>query len=323
MIDLHVHLDGSLSLETVKKLAKMQNIDIPDTDAEILEKIQVSEDCKDLNEYLEKFDLVCSLLASKEAIALAVYDLCEELKSQGMIYAEIRFAPSKLVNDTMSQEDVVVAAIEGLHKTEFDANLILCCMRGDDFDTMSSTINIAHKYINKGVAGVDLAGAEALYKTSDYSKVFEKAKELEIPVTIHAGEAAGPESVYAAIDMGAKRIGHGVRALEDKELIKLLKEKDITLELCPTSNLNTNIFEELTKYPIKDFVDAGVKITVNTDNMTVSNTTRKREIEKLVKAVGLSKKEEKQLVINAINASFADDYLKKKLREKVDEKEWS
>ena len=148
------------------------------------------------------------------------------------------------------------------------------------------------------IAGVDLAGAEALYPTESFSDVFDLAKELKVPFTIHAGEAAGSESIWAAIKLGAKRIGHGVAAIKDEKLMEYLAENGIVLECCPTSNLNTKIFNDYAELPIKEFLERGIKVTVNTDNMTVSNTDIIREFEALT-AVGLTDGEKRQLLKNA------------------------
>ena len=264
-----------------------------------------------MNEYLEKFAFPGSLLQTKEGISTAVYKLAEELKEQGLLYAEIRFVPQKHMEQGLSQEEVVEAAIDGMKKSDLKAQLILCCMRGNDnHEENLETVQVAGNYLGKGVCAVDLAGAEALFPTDNFEDLFVLAKELNIPYTIHAGEASGPSSVYKALEFGAKRIGHGVRSIEDFELMKKLTDEKIYLEFCLTSNLNTRIFEKIEEYPIREFLDAGVKITVNTDNMAVSNTTLKEEYALLIETFHLNEKEVKQIVNNSIEASFADDETK-------------
>ena len=279
LVDLHLHLDGSLSVDSVKELMQIQGIKNCYSDSELLEKLQVSDGCRDLNEYLEKFDFPITLLQTKEALETASYNLLEELKTQGVIYAEIRFAPQFHTSKGLSQEQVVKAVIDGMRKSELNANLILCCMRGENnHDENIETVSVAKKFLKKGVAAIDLAGAEGLFPTSDYKDVFELASELGIPFTIHAGEAAGFTSVETAVEYGAVRIGHGVRSVESEDLLKKLSDKGIALELCPTSNLNTNIYRDISEYPIRKLMDAGITVTVNTDNMTVSNTNIKKEL---------------------------------------------
>ena len=308
LIDLHLHLDGSISLSSARALAKMQGIELDDDDDALLSRLTVGEDCKDLNEYLEKFDFPLSLLQTKEAIAESVYRLCEELLADGLIYAEIRFAPQLHTRLGLSQREVVEAAIIGKNRSSFKSSLILCCMRGDENSKENmTTVSVAKEFIGKGVCAVDLAGAEALFKTETFSELFAYAKSLDLPFTIHAGEADGPKSVSLALDYGAKRIGHGVRSIEDASLIKRLAESGVALELCPTSNLNTCIFEDISQYPIRKLLDAGVKITLNTDNITVSNTTLAKEYELIRKTFDLSEKELDIILKNSMSAAFVDD----------------
>lgn len=319
-VDLHLHLDGSISVESAKELARMQNIQISQSDEEIKRLLMVSDDCKDLNEYLMKFDFPCSLLQNKEAISTAVYNLKKELQDSGFLYVEIRFAPQKHCEKGLNQEQVVEAAIEGMNRCDFPSNLILCCMReADNLEENMETIRVAAKYRNQGVCGVDLAGAEALYKAEDFGDVFAYAKECGLHITIHAGEADGPKSIYNALAIGAERIGHGIRCLEDEELVQKLIEENIYLECCPTSNMNTNIFASMEEYPINQLLGKGVKVTINTDNMSVSNTTLQKEYTKLMTAGVFYKEQIYTVLSNAVQGSFADDNTKKRLQKQIDE----
>ena len=317
LIDLHLHLDGSLSLDSVKELVALQNIEIPDNDKELLEKLQVREGCRDLNEYLEKFDFPCSLMQTPIGITTAVRNLEAELAAQGLIYAEIRFAPQLHLQKGMIQSEVVAAAVKGMGQSVLKSSLILCCMRGNDnHEANLETIHVAKEFLGKGVGAIDLAGAEALFPTADFADLFVLAKELGVPYTIHAGEADGPESVYKALEFGTKRIGHGVRSLEDGALVQRLAAEGITLELCPTSNLNTSIFESYAAYPLHNLMTAGVNVTINTDNMTVSNTTVAEE----QKHLNLAKEEMYLLAKNAVEAAFADAETKEWLKEEVEKR---
>jgi adenosine deaminase len=305
LIDLHLHLDGSLSLDTVKRLAKMQAIHLDCDDASLMKKLAADADCRDLNEYLTKFDFPLSLLQTSDAISESVTSLCRELSEQGLVYAEIRFAPQLHCRRGMTQHDVVRAAVDGLKRSQFRAALILCCMRGDNNRAENiETVNTAAEFLGRGVCALDLAGAEGLYPTERFADIFALAREKGIPFTIHAGEADGAESVRTAVRFGASRIGHGVRAAEDEELLRELAQKGITLELCPTSNLNTCVFSDISEYPIKRLIDAGVRVTVNTDNMTVSGTTVERELKLLADTFGLDDETVGTLLKNAENAAF-------------------
>lgn len=322
LIDLHLHLDGSLSVKSVKELAALQNIEIPENEEELLKLLRINDDCKDLTEYLEKFAFPGMLLQTKEAVALSVYNLQEELKEQGLIHAEIRFAPQLHTHKGLSQREVIEAAIEGLNRSDFSAGLILCCMRGNDnHEENLETVRLAKDYLGKGVVSVDIAGAEALFPTENFADLFALARELEIPYTIHAGEADGPKSVWKALEFGTKRLGHGVRSLEDPELVEKIVSEGITLELCPTSNIHTCMFPSIEEYPLRKLMEAGIKVTINTDNMTVSNINLAKEFGKLIAAFDLTDEEIKGFARNSVNACFADEETKKVLLEKIDEAE--
>ncbi len=319
IIDLHLHLDGSMSLECARSLAKKQNIELPAEDAELLTKLRVSEDCRDLNEYLERFELPLSLLQSAEAISESVERLCNELQEQGLVYAEIRFAPQLHLQKGLTQNEVVLAAIEGLNRSSFFASLILCCMRGaDNREANFETVRLVEEYLGKGVCAVDLAGAEALFPNDNFLDVIKYAKMLSLPMTLHAGEALGAESVASAIKLGANRIGHGVRSIENPEVLKTLVKKKIPLELCPTSNLNTRVFDDLKDYPIRKLLDMGVLITVNTDNMSVSATTLSDEYQKLTDALDLTETDLKNIAIHSVMAAFLDSKGREKIFDMVD-----
>lgn len=326
LTDLHVHLDGSLSLEAVRHLAGMQNIDIGD-DTELLGKLCVSSECKNLNEYLEKFEFPLQLLQTRDAVKYSVCQLVKEQEEQGVIYSEIRFAPQLHTRRGLSQQEIVEAACEGLEesikywKSYSCHNLILCCMRSDDNRSANmETIRLAALYAEKGrgVVAADLAGAEGLYATETFADVFRDAVQRGVPFTIHAGEAAGAESVACALHFQAERIGHGVRCMEDSSVVKELADRGIALELCPRSNLNTKIFESIEDYPIQELMNKGIRVTVNTDNMTVSNTTEAKELALAADTFDMEKRDVKQLIMNGVEAAFAPEAIKNRLRARVE-----
>lgn len=301
-IDLHVHLDGSLSFDMARELANIQGMEIK-SEKELKKLMVAPKDCRDLNDYLTKFDYPLKLLQTEKAITYSVYELLKIQKLQGLAYSEIRFAPQLHTRKGLSQEQIVAAALRGTQG--FSCGLILCCMRGANNQTMNlETLEAAEKYMGKGVVALDLAGAEALFPTENFEELFRKAGKKGIPFTIHAGEAAGPESIWKALEFGASRIGHGVRCLEDKVLVQRLAQDQIPLELCPTSNMNTKVFDNITRYPIMRFLDEGIKVTINTDNMTVSNTTLRKEFQLVSDTFRLNKTEIERLMKNAAESIF-------------------
>lgn len=320
LIDLHLHFDGSLSVENIKELAKMQGIDIPEDDADLLRLITVNPDCRDLNEYLEKFDFPLSLLQTEEGIETGMYNLCEELKEQGLVYAEIRFAPQLHLTRGLTQKEVVEAAIRGKNRSDLKCNLILCCMRMEDNEKEDyETIRLTKEFLGKGVCLSDLAGAEAIFSNDLFADEFAHAKEIGVPFTLHAGEADGPKSIESALDMGAERIGHGVRCIEDEALVDRLAKEGVILELCPTSNLNTNIFSDIKDYPIPLFMDKDVRFTVNTDNMTVSGTNLKKEWQMLIDTFEFCEEDVYKILLNSVDGMYADGETKAYVRDVIDE----
>ena len=204
--ELHLHLDGSLRPETVWELAKEQGIRLPAESAEEVKyKMEVPEDCRTLEEYLERFDLPLLVLQRADAIERVTYELVEDLAKEGVDYAEIRFAPQLSVNGGLTQDEVVEAAIRGAERgmkayPEIRVGLILCCMRGADNEALNmQTVETAKKYLGPVVCAVDIAGAEGLFPTENFAPVFAKVREYGIPMTIHAGEAAGPDSMKTAL----------------------------------------------------------------------------------------------------------------------------
>lgn len=314
-IELHAHLDGCIDLKLAKELAKISRISLPSNDDKILSDIlTVSKNCRDLNDFLKCFELPLSLLQTKDAISHAVYSISESMRNKNVVYSELRFAPQLHTKKGLSQEETVRAALEGVKKCNIPVNLILCLMRSDNNEKENyETLNTAKKYITScgGVVALDLAGAEALYPTANFKELFLTAKKDNIPFTIHAGEAAGDESVKAAIEFGAKRIGHGVRI--SRETAELIKNKDIALEMCPTSNVLTKAVPKIEQHPVLDFLNMGLKVTVNTDDPAIENTTIKKEFERII-PLGLNENKAKKLYYNAADSAFTTHDMKEHLK---------
>ena len=299
-VELHLHLDGSVRLDTASMLTG-KNIE------EVRSLMIAKEKCHDLNEYLTKFNLANEIMQSQENLTRIAKELVEDLKKDNVIYAEVRFAPLLHTKKGLTGEKVIEAVLLGLKDEDLKVNLILCMMRQFSFEDNLKTIELAIKYLDKGVVAIDLAGAEALYPTASFEKLFQIAKDKNIPFTIHAGEADGKDSILSAINFKTKRIGHGVRCIEDNETLNIIKKNNITLEVCPTSNIQTGIFENYYDHPIKKLYDMNVLVTINVDNMTVSNIDLTQEYEKLVKIFNLNIEDLKKINLNAIDAAFLTD----------------
>lgn len=304
-VELHLHLDGSIRIDTACELSGLNK-------SKVKKMLVAKQKCQNLADYLQKFDLPNQLMQSQENLTRIAKELVEDLKKDNVIYAEVRFALLLHMKKGLTEEEVVEAVLLGLKDEDLQVNLILCMMRQFSFEDNLKTIELASKYLNKGVVALDLAGDEASYKTADFKKLFEIINKKGLPFTIHAGEADGKNSLLSAIEFGAKRIGHGVRCIEDEEVLDLIYQNNITLEVCPTSNIQTNTFKNYQAHPIKKLYDSGLMVTVNTDNRTVSNITLTEEYAKLIKYFSFNIEDFKKMNVNAIKNAFISNDLKDK-----------
>lgn len=324
-IELHAHIDGAITVNIAKKLAKLQNVTLEaKNDEELCSMLTVSDNCESLNDFLKCFELPLKLLQTKEGLSEAVYLILEDMRKNNVIYAELRFAPQLHTQQGMTQKMAIEAALDGIKRALIPANLILCCMRGDGNEEQNDlTVELAHKYLVKdgGVVAVDLAGAESLYPNTSYKKLFKKVSEYGIPFTIHAGEADGAGSVMEAVNMGAARIGHGVRIAGNESVIEAVIKNNITLEMCPTSNRQTRAVQDMDDYPVMDFIKGGIKVTINTDDPAIEGTTLPQEFEYLKNSFGLTQKQVRLLCNNAIDAAFTSEQTKQKLRQIIIQQE--
>ena len=313
-IVLHLHLDGSIDMEDAYLWAKEDGLKI--TKKELEQELQVNDDCHNLNDYLEKFDLPCKLLQTCERLEKTSYHLFLKLSKMNVKYAEVRFAPNKHLAKKLTLDDVVISVINGMNKANVETGImggiILSMMRGDSKEDNIRVINLAQKYLKKGVVAIDLAGAEAIYPTTDYVDLFRYAKIKGIPFTIHAGEAAGVESIKAALDAGAQRIGHGIRAIDDEAIQKIIVDKQVLLEVCMTSNYQTEAVKG--KHPIEKLYNNGIKISINTDNDTVSNIDINKEYTKILNETDLTMDDLGKCNKESIDYIFADQIVKDKLQ---------
>jgi len=300
-IELHIHLDGSVQLKTLSDLSG-KTID------KIKNNVVAKDKCENLSEYLTKFDFPISHMQTKDNLYKIAKELVDYLESENVIYAEIRFAPMLHTKQGLTYEEIVESVLKGLcENKKVKTNLILCMMRGFPKENNLKTIEVAEKYLNKGVCALDLAGAEDKYPLINYSELFEIAKKENIPFTIHAGENGSHKEVELAIKFGAKRIGHGIHAIESLETQNLIKENDILLEICPTSNIQTNSIDKYGNHPIKELYKNNIKLCINTDNTTVSNITLNKEYIKLFNEFCFSTEDFKNMNKYALEKSFLSE----------------
>ncbi len=311
-VELHCHLDGSLSRAFIeKRLGKTVS----------QSELSVSEDCRNLNEYLEKFDLPGRCIMDEEGLKEAGYDVLKSMKKENVCYAEIRFAPLLSETSDMDCRKVIEALITGLERGKSDFGIeygvITCAMRHHSQEDNYRMIKTAREYLGHGVCAADLAGAESLYPMSEFMELFKKTKEMGMPFTLHAGECGSVQNILDSVEAGAARIGHGIAMRGHKDVQKELQKKGIGIEMCPISNLQTKAVESTKDYPMREFLNTGLKVTVNTDNRTVSNTTLAKELEFIQNTYGITDEEIKLMMKNAVDVAFADDAVKEKVLRKI------
>lgn len=297
-IELHFHLDGSVPISILKKLSGLN-------EEEITKEMIAPDKCHNLSVYLKKFDLPLTFMQTKEDILNIANEIIKYFESQNIIYAEVRFAPTFHTKKGLTKVDVIETLYKGLNKSnKVKTNIIVCLHRNVSMEDNYDTLNVVKKYIGKEICAVDLAGAEDIYPLQQFVPLFEKINELGIPYTIHAGETGSASEVEKAVKLGARRIGHGIHSIESPSTMQLLKDKNVLLEICPTSNVQTNAIDVYKNHPIKEFYDTGIKVCINTDNTTISNITLNEEYQKLQDTFGFTLEDFKAMNINAANSSF-------------------
>ncbi len=313
--DLHLHLDGSLSAKVVRQLAGQIGYDLEGQD--IRKLISVGENCESLIDYLKCFDLPGRLLQTAEALELAAMDLTQRLAAQGLLLAEIRFAPQLHMKKGLTGQQVVEAVIRGMNRglgsSSMKAGLLLCAMVNGPDRENEETFELAASYLGKGVVGVDIAGPEGLVPMSHFEPLFKGAYKNGIPFTIHAGETGNFENIIKAVHYGARRIGHGCAAIQSEVCMDLLKKEKITLEMCVVSNLQTRAVPSIKEHPLKAFYDRGIRVTYNTDNMTVSDTSLEKEAELIRRHMGFLPEDLVQMNRYALEGAFLENAEKEKI----------
>ena len=304
-IDLHCHLDGSLVL---KSMSEIMGREVRE------EEIQVSDNCTSLAEYLQKFDLPISCIQTEAGLKKSAKDFLMELQKDNIKYVEARFAPFFSCGEGLSYKQIMESVLDGFKEASEETGIlfqvIACNMRHLDEETNIRMMRECREFLGEGLCAIDLAGDEKSMPNAMFGNLFAEAKKLDYPYTIHAGECGSVQSILDAVEMGAKRIGHGIAMMGNAEVQKLVASKRIGVEMCPISNYQTKALQPEQVYPIRDFAKMGVLTTINTDNRTVSNTCITKEMEFLNKKIGISEAELYQYQMNAVDVAFCDDAMK-------------
>ena len=310
-IDLHRHLEGSLRLYTLAEIGRKNSLDLPTFDPEELRPhVQVTDDPPDFHGFLAKFRLLRQFYADRESVARLAYEAVADAAADNIKYLELRFNPvalSKVQGFGYEQvTDWVVGAVDRAQQ-DFDiqARLIVQIGRDEDLVVAEALVDAAIFFSHRGVVGLDLAGDETGYPAAPFAPVFQRARSEGLHVTIHAGEAGPAANVREAVELlGAERIGHGVRCIDDKSIVALLKRRGITLEMCPTSNQQTGVVADLGLHPFGRLQEMGVRVTVNTDDPSISNITLTDEYVTVVDKMAVPPASLMQTIIHAAEGAF-------------------
>lgn len=275
--ELHCHLDGSVRPATMLELAREQRVAMPHDDAEALRAHMRVDDAHNLDEYLERFRTTLSVMQTAEAMERIAYELAEDCAREGVRYLETRFAPILNVERGLTLARAVEAPLRGLRRAEREygitARVIICALRQRTPATSLDLARLAVDFQNDGVVGFDLAGGEAGHPASDHAAAFEHARDHGLPCTCHAGEGDGAASVADAMHRcHAHRIGHGTRLEEDPALLAEARDRGIAIECCLTSNVQTHAVSSIDAHPLRRYFEAGIQVSLNTDNRLMSDT---------------------------------------------------
>ncbi|AKS70170.1 adenosine deaminase [Staphylococcus schleiferi] len=318
-LELHCHLDGSVSVDYLKTQSEKQQVRID------IDKVTVDQNCQSLAEYLQSFDEILKVMQTQESLIEAVIDVARQAHEDGVKYIEVRFAPAFHQSLGLETIEILDAVCEGAQQAEaqfdLEVRLLVCGMKHHSMTTNQAIFDHlgANASITKYIVGVDLAGDEASSPTEAHEALIQYAKSKNLNITLHAGECGCVKNVYDAIQYGARRIGHGVAIFQDEQALSWVKEQDVLLEFCPNSNLQTKAIDTLATLDLPKLMEQEVAFLINTDNRTVTQTTLMDEYALLLEHRLLNMADIQKINYGAIDYSFACQATKDKLKRYFEE----
>jgi adenosine deaminase len=321
-IDLHRHLEGSLRLSTLAEIAHQHGVDLPSWSLEELRPyVQMVGEPPNFQTFLSKFRLLRRFYSTREAVVRIGYEAAADAAADNVKYLELRFNPvafSRMQGFSyLDVADWVASGVEAAqHDLDIQVRLIAQVPREEDVDIARHVAEVAVALQKRGFVGIDLAGDEVHYPVNRFIKVFEWAKAQGLHITIHAAEVGPASNVRDAIElMHAERIGHGVHAREDLRVMDLLTRHNTALEMCPTSNVHTGAISRLGQHPLGAYQKIGIRVTINTDDPSVSNTTLTDEYLVALQDIGLSLRALRQTIITSAESAFLPEPERQRLVE--------
>jgi adenosine deaminase len=313
--ELHMHLDGSLRPGTMLELAEQRGVAMPASDPEALGAHMVVDQAASLEEYLERFAITLSVMQDAEAVRRIARECVLDHAEEGVRYVEVRFCPLLNTEGGLSSDQVLDAALEGIRAGEAQAasfgrpilaNIIVCALRSHPSAQTLEMAELAVAYRDRGVCGFDLAGPEAGHPVADHVEAFDLAARSGLPITVHAGEGDGAESIRQALVLGhAMRIGHGTRLFEDPALMEEVRRRGVPLEVCLTSNTQTRVVSSHAAHPLLGYVRSGIPVTLGTDNRLMSGVSLTDEYRHALDDVRLTRDE----ILRVARAGFEHAFL--------------
>jgi len=322
--DLHCHLDGSLRLKTILEMAEEQGVELPADDEESLAKaLHVGEICDSLVDYLKAFKVTLSVLQTREGLYRSAYELGIDAAAENCRLIEVRFAPILHTRKGLKMTEIIESVAEGLRQAKREtgimSGIIICGIRNIDPENSLRLAELAVAYKNKGgVVGFDLAGAEYNYPAKEHKEAFFLIRNNNVNCTAHAGEAYGPDSIKQAIHVcGAHRIGHATRLREDGDLINYVNDHRIPIEVCLSSNIQTRAARDFASHPVKFYYNFGLRVTINSDNRLITDTTITKELWLTHLHYGMDINDIREITINGFKSAFVHYRKKQEILNKI------
>ncbi|HEY93838.1 MAG TPA: adenosine deaminase [Dehalococcoidia bacterium] len=321
-VELHLHLTGAIPHETLWELIQKYGGDTSVPDISTLEE---KFKYRDFMHFLETWVWKNQFLREYEDFTFLSEAVACDLASQNILYAEVFFSSSRFRNEDLTIQGLAEAVRTGLSRiTEIEINLIIDLVRDNGPENAVEILPGIIESKEFGVIGIGLGGNEKSYPPHLFTDIYEKARQAGLHTTAHAGEAAGPESIWSAINnLKVDRIGHGTRSIEDEKLVDYLAEHGIPLEICPISNVKTGVVESIKKHPVRYYYDRNVPVSINTDDPKMFGNSLAEEYEILAKELGFIRDEIRTMLFNAVRTSFLSDDKKRELASKlINHPEW-
>jgi adenosine deaminase len=315
-VELHLHLTGAIPHDTLWELIKKYGGDpsVPDMNA-LEKKFQY----RDFMHFMDTWVWKNQFLREYEDFTFLSEVVARDLASQNILYAEVSLSMDRFLNKDLTMPGLVEAVRAGLAKVpEVDINLIIDLVRDNGPENATEKLPEIIELTKFGIIGIGLGGIEPSYPPEQFTDVYEKARQAGLHTTAHAGEAAGPESIWAAINnLKVERIGHATRAIEDEKLVDYLAERSIPLEICPISNVKTGVIESIKKHPVRYYYDRNIPVSINTDDPGMFGNSLTEEYESLANELGFIRDEIRTMLFNAVRTSFLSDDKKRDLASRL------